>query len=66
MHSQMLTSRLGAELISYKLDGIEKIHQGQDCIDENLESLLETSFSSTISNCGKVKTKQDNYKWQDI
>ena len=34
MHSQMLTSRLGAELISYKLDGIEKIHQGQDCIDD--------------------------------
>ena len=61
MHSQMLTSRLGAELISYKLDGIEKIHQGQEW-----ESLLETSFSSTISNCGKVKTKQDNYKWQDI
>lgn len=35
MQSQMLTSRLGGELISYKLDGIEKIHQGQDCVDEN-------------------------------
>ena len=64
MHSQMLTSRLGAELISYKLDGIEKIHQGQDCIDEN--GRVYWSFSSTISNSGEVKTKQDNYKWQDI
>ena len=35
MQSQMLTSKLGGELISYKLDGIEKIHQGQDCTDAN-------------------------------
>ena len=41
MQSQMLTSRLGGELISYKLDGIEKIHQGQECIDENGKVCLE-------------------------
>ena len=33
MQSQMITSRLGGELLSYKLDGVEKIHQGQECID---------------------------------
>lgn len=35
MQSQMITSRAGGELISFKLDGVEKIHQGQDCVDEN-------------------------------
>ena len=35
MHAQMLTSKFGGELISFKLDGIEKLHQGKDCIDEN-------------------------------
>ena len=35
MHTQMLTSKHGGELISFKLDGEERIHQGENCKDEN-------------------------------
>lgn len=35
MQAQMLTSKFGGELISFKLNGEEKIHQGKDCVDEN-------------------------------
>lgn len=55
MHSQMLTSRLGAELISYKLDGIEKIHQGQDCIDENGRVYWKRHFPVLFPIVGKLK-----------
>ena len=55
MHSQMLTSRFGAELISYKLDGIEKIHQGQDCIDENGRVYWKRHFPVLFPIVGKLK-----------
>lgn len=55
MHSQMLTSRLGAELISYKLNGIEKIHQGQDCIDENGRVYWKRHFPVLFPIVGKLK-----------
>ena len=55
MHSQMLTSRLGGELISYKLDGIEKIHQGQDCIDENGRVYWKRHFPVLFPIVGKLK-----------
>lgn len=55
MHSQMLTSRLGGELISYKLDGIEKIHQGQDCIDENGRIYWNRRFPVLFPIVGKLK-----------
>ena len=35
MHTQILTSKYGGELISFKLNGKERIHQGEDCVDEN-------------------------------
>ena len=35
MGAIMTTSRFGGELISFKLDGIEKIHQGEESVDEN-------------------------------
>ncbi len=35
MHTQMLTSKHGGELVSFKLDGEERIHQGENCKDEN-------------------------------
>ena len=35
MNSQMTTSKFGGELISFKLNGEEKIHQGENCLDEN-------------------------------
>lgn len=35
MHTQILTSKSGGELVSFKLNDIERIHQGEDCVDEN-------------------------------
>ena len=35
MYTQMLTSKKGGELISFKVNGEEKIHQGEHCMDEN-------------------------------
>ena len=35
MDIQMLTTNKGGELISFKINGEEKIHQGESCIDEN-------------------------------
>ncbi len=51
----MLTSRLGGELISYKLDGIEKIHQGQECIDENGKVYWKRHFPVLFPIVGKLK-----------
>ena len=55
MHNQMLSSRLGAELISYKLDGIEKLHQGQDCVDENGRIYWKRHFPVLFPIVGKLK-----------
>lgn len=55
MQSQMLTSRHGGELISYKLDGIEKIHQGQNCIDENGKIYWKRYFPVLFPIVGKLK-----------
>lgn len=35
MYTQMLTSAKGGELISFKVNGEEKIHQGENSIDKN-------------------------------
>lgn len=35
MYTQMLTSAKGGELISFKVNGEEKIHQGENVVDEN-------------------------------
>ncbi len=35
MDTQMLTTNKGGELISFKINGEEKMHQGESCIDEN-------------------------------
>ena len=55
MQSQMLTSKLGGELISYKLDGIEKIHQGQDCTDANGRVYWKRHFPVLFPIVGKLK-----------
>ena len=55
MQSQMLTSKLGGELISYKLDGIEKIHQGQDCTDANGKVYWKRHFPVLFPIVGKLK-----------
>ena len=33
MHTQILTSKFGAELISFKLNGEERVHQGEEIAD---------------------------------
>ena len=35
MHTQILTSKFGAELVSFKLNGEERLHQGEEVIDKN-------------------------------
>lgn len=35
MDTQMFTTNKGGELISFKINGEEKMHQGESCIDEN-------------------------------
>ena len=35
MKATMLTSKIGGELVSFKLNGEERVHQGADCVDEN-------------------------------
>ena len=49
MDTQMLTTNKGGELISFKINGEEKIHQEESCIDENGKILLEKTFTSAIS-----------------
>ena len=34
MYTKMLTSKMGGELVSFKLNGEERIHQGLECVDE--------------------------------
>lgn len=55
MQSQMLTSKMGGELISFKLDGIEKIHQGQNCIDRNGKVYWNRHFPVLFPIVGKLK-----------
>lgn len=55
MYSQMFSSRLGAELTSFKLDGVEKLHQGQDCIDENGRIYWKRHFPVLFPIVGKLK-----------
>ena len=55
MQSQMITSRLGGELLSYKLDGVEKIHQGQECIDEYGKIYWKRHFPVLFPIVGKLK-----------
>ena len=55
MQSQMITSRLGGELLSYKLDGVEKIHQGQECIDAYGKVYWKRHFPVLFPIVGKLK-----------
>ena len=55
MYSQMFSSRLGAELTSFKLDGVEKLHQGQDCIDGNGRIYWKRHFPVLFPIVGKLK-----------
>ena len=51
MYTKMLTSKMGGELVSFKLDGEERVHQGLDCVDENGKSILEKTLASAFPCC---------------
>jgi len=69
MATQMLTSKQGAELISLKVDGIEKIHQGINCLDEKGRIYWNKQFTVLFPTVGKCKKNQTimhskNYEMQ--
>jgi len=58
MHTQILTSNHGGELISFKLNGIEKMHQGEDCVDENGKVYWKRHSPVLFPIVGKLKRNQ--------
>ena len=58
MQTQMLTSKDGAELLSFKLDGIEKIHQGENSVDENGKVYWKRQYPVLFPTVGKCKKNQ--------
>lgn len=58
MYTQILTSKYGAELTSFKLDGEEKIHQGQDVVDEKGKVYWKRQWPVLFPTVGKCKKNQ--------
>ena len=58
MYTQILTSKYGGELISFKLNGKEKIHQGEDCVDENGKVYWKRHSPVLFPIVGKLKRNQ--------
>lgn len=58
MKSKMVSSNVGGELISFQLDGEEKIHQGEDCIDENGKVYWKRHDPILFPIVGKLKKNQ--------
>ena len=58
MYTQMLTSKYGAELISFKLDGEEKVHQGEDCVDLSGRVYWKRHWPVLFPTVGKSKKNQ--------
>ena len=49
---------MDGELISFKLNGQEKIHQGQDCLDEKGRIYWKRHFPILFPIVGKLKRNQ--------
>ena len=58
MYTKMLTSKMGGELVSFKLDGVEKVHQGLDCVDENGKVYWKRHWPVLFPVVGKLKKNQ--------
>ena len=58
MHTQITTSKFGGELISFKLNGEEKIHQGENCVDENGKVYWKRHSPILFPSVGKLKQNQ--------
>ncbi len=55
MHTQILTSKEGAQLLSFKIDGEEKIHQGEECVSENGKVYWKRRWPVLFPTVGKCK-----------
>ena len=58
MHTQILTSKDGGELVGFKINGIEKIHQGAECTDENGKVYWKRHSPVLFPIVGKLKRNQ--------
>lgn len=58
MQTQMVTSKSGGKLISFKLNGTERIHQGADCVDENGKVFWKRHSPVLFPIVGKLKRNQ--------
>lgn len=58
MYTQMLTSKYGAELVSFKINGEEKVHQGKNCTDENGRIYWKRHWPVLFPTVGKCKKNQ--------
>lgn len=58
MHTQILTSKFGAELISFKLNGEERVHQGEEIADINGKVFWKRHFPVLFPTVGKCKKNQ--------
>lgn len=55
MYTQMLTSEKGGELISFKVNGEEKIHEGESIVDENGKAYWKRHSPVLFPIVGKLK-----------
>ena len=58
MYTKMLTSKMGGELVSFKLNGEERIHQGTDSVDENGKVYWKRHAPVLFPVVGKLKKNQ--------
>lgn len=58
MYTQMLTSKYGAELVSFKINAEEKVHQGENCTDEYGRIYWKRHWPVLFPTVGKCKKNQ--------
>ena len=58
MYTGMLTSKIGAELLSFKLNDEERIHQGEDIVDANGKPYWKRRYTILFPTVGKCKQNQ--------
>lgn len=58
MSTQMLTTKEGAELLSFKINGQEKIHQGLECVNANGKVYWKRRYPVLFPMVGKCKKNQ--------
>ena len=58
MQSLMFTSKHGGEIISYKLNGVERLHQGENVVDENGKVYWKRHSPVLFPIVGKLKQNQ--------